>query len=397
MRIVAILLMLILSSVSFAAEPETTVSIDGTVISGQPVKFSVYIFNGGDSAAKVLLPDYLTCLLVSETQSTELIANGLLPVSQAAIEVEQGRFIKRQYSLDMPERFEGYVRMKIKELAVSEVTFKVISPSPDLEILSQSEEPDANKVKISIDGLFSLYQPYHVNFAAYEPVYFLVGVNPEESKFQISFKYQVFKAENSIAVNHPWVTGFNLGYTQTSFWDLKSPSAPFEDTSYKPELFYMSSNIGMRPDWLNGFLFQTGIRHESNGRGGVSSRSTNTAYIRPIFVFVREDNYGLLVAPRFRAYFKNSDIYNPDLPDYRGNFDVDIKIGKTDSLVLSSNIGLARKGASFQLDLTYPLNHYIFKDLNLFLQVQYVNSLAENLIDYQKRTHALRIGFALIR
>lgn len=263
--------------------------------------------------------------------------------------------------------------------------------------LSRPKEADNQKDNISMDELFSLYQPYQVNFNAYEPVYFLAGAHLEESKFQISFKYQVFKAEDSLAMNHPWVTGFNMGYTQTSFWDLRSPSAPFEDTSYKPELFYLSPNIDKRPDWLNGLLFQTGIRHESNGRGETSSRSTNSVYIRPIFAFVRQDKYGVLLAPRFRAYFKNSKENNPDLPDYRGNFDIDIKMGKTDSLVLGSNIALAKKGVSYQADLTYPLHHYIFKDLNIFLQVQYVDSFAENLLDYQKRTHALRIGFALIR
>jgi phospholipase A1/A2 len=263
---------------------------------------------------------------------------------------------------------------------------------------AQSKEPDLKDIKGSMDELFSLYQPYKVNFAVYEPVYFLVGANPEKSKFQISFKYQVFKEEDALTTNHPWVKGFNLGYTQTSFWDLKAVSAPFEDTSYKPELFYLSSNIDFRPDWVKGFLFQTGIRHESNGRAGDTSRSTNSLYLRPMFIFYRDQSrYGLLLSPRFRKYIYNSRISNPDLPDYRGNFDLDMKFGKADSLVISANISFARKGESLQTDLTYPLNQYIFKDLNIFIQVQYVNAYGENLIDYQKRTKAFRFGFALIR
>ncbi|MBN1625403.1 MAG: phospholipase A [Deltaproteobacteria bacterium] len=250
----------------------------------------------------------------------------------------------------------------------------------------------------TIDELFSLYQPFGVNFAAYEPVYFLVGTNPEESKFQISFKYQFFREDNYIAVNHPWVKGFNVGYTQTSFWDLKTASAPFKDTSYKPEVFYLSSNMNIRPDWMKVFIINTGFRHESNGQGEDMSRSTNSFYLRPIFAFYRENGrFGLIVTPRVRFYIKNSDVSNPDLPDYRGCFDLDVKFGKAGNFVIGANLAFAKKGASFQTDLTYPLNNYIFRDLNLFLHVQYVDALAESLIDYRKRNRALRIGFALIR
>ena len=286
-------------------------------------------------------------------------------------------------------------------LILSSTSFAGESETPtSLEPVStvESKESNSKEKTDSFDKLFSLYQPYKVNFAAYEPVYFLVGTDPEESKFQISFKYQVFKDDNYIAVKHPWVKGFNLGYTQTSFWDLKTTSAPFKDTSYKPEVFYISSNLNARPDWIKVLLFQTGFRHESNGQGGSLSRSTNTFYFRPIFVFYGENSrFGIILAPRIRAYYKNSKISNHDLPDYRGRFDLDIKFGRAESFVIGYNLALAEKGPSHQLDLTYPLNRYIFKDLNLFLHVQYVNALAESLIDYKRRNKVLRMGFALIR
>ena len=46
-------------------------------------------------------------------------------------------------------------------------------------------------------------------------------------------------------------------------------SAPFEDTSYKPELFFISPNLKNRPSWMHGLFFQTGFKHESNGLGGL--------------------------------------------------------------------------------------------------------------------------------
>jgi outer membrane phospholipase A len=66
----------------------------------------------------------------------------------------------------------------------------------------------------------------------------------------------------------PWVTGFNLGYTQKSLWDLKSDSSPFEDTSYMPEFFYLQDKIDLGVPWISAFGFQTGYQHESNGRDG---------------------------------------------------------------------------------------------------------------------------------
>lgn len=271
----------------------------------------------------------------------------------------------------------------------------LFSDRGDVSSSGGSGTPDEER---TIYELFSLYQPYEVNFATYEPVYFLVGTDPEESKFQISFRYQVFNDKNYLAVNHPWVKGFNLGYTQTSFWDLKTTSAPFKDTSYKPEIFYLSSNINTRPSWMRGFLINAGFKHESNGQGGDLSRSTNTLYFRTAFVFYRENGkFGAVVVPRLRYYVKNSDISNPDLPDYRGHFDLEIQFGKVENFVISANLAFAEKGTSLQTDLTYPLNNYIFRDLNLFLHVQYVDALAESLIDYKERNRVLRIGFSLIR
>ncbi len=48
--------------------------------------------------------------------------------------------------------------------------------------------------------------------------------NPEDSKFQVSFKYRFFNKKGTLAQKYPWVKGFRFGYTQTSFWDLKSES-----------------------------------------------------------------------------------------------------------------------------------------------------------------------------
>ncbi len=118
------------------------------------------------------------------------------------------------------------------------------------------------------------YQPYAFNFHPHHPMYFAVGTDPEKSKYQVSFRYQFIKEDGSLAKRFPAVKGFNLAYTQTSFWDLKSESKPFEDTSYKPEFSYLSPFILLGPSWAEGFQVQGGFRHESNGRDSDESRST---------------------------------------------------------------------------------------------------------------------------
>ncbi|MBU0482586.1 MAG: phospholipase A [Proteobacteria bacterium] len=268
-----------------------------------------------------------------------------------------------------------------------------ISPAGCAESGESGNEPEYEY----LDSLYQLYQPYLPNISAYEPIYFLVGVKPEKSKFQFSFKYRFFSRAGSLAGNHPWVQGFHFGYTQTSFWNLEANSLPFEDTSYKPELFHLTRNVTSRPAWLQGLFFQSGILHESNGQAGELSRSTNILYLRTVFVLFRANaKLGLGVAPKVWVYVDNSE-NNSDLGDYRGNFELNFIMGKADSLVLSSGFRLARAGGSVQVDLSYPVGNHVEDNLNIYLHAQYANALAESLIEYRDRTEALRIGISFVR
>lgn len=249
-----------------------------------------------------------------------------------------------------------------------------------------------------LSSFFGLAQPYISNISAYEPIYFLVGTNPEKSKFQFSFKYRLFNPEGTLNKNLPWLQGLHLAFTQTSFWDLKSESTPFEDTSYKPELFLLGSNSRFRPTWLDGLFFQCGFQHESNGRAEPESRSTNTLYLKGYLVWYDESSrIGLGISPKVWAYVGNDNKTNPDLSDYRGYVQVDVRIGKADGPVLGADLRWAKEGGSVQTDLTYPVGQFLGDNLELYLHLQYANVLAESLIHYQSRTEAFRIGIALVR
>lgn len=334
------------------------------------------------------LPDHLTCLLDHRGREYAVAAQRISEAEENGSAMQTSGEIAH-YAFDPPDGIHGTIILRVKEISTPPVMIDILKP----EI---SRIPENHY--LDLDSFFTLYQPYLVNIALYEPMYFLVGTDPEKSKFQVSFKYRFFSPQSVLAGKHPWIKGFHLGYTQTAFWDLESDSAPFEDTSYKPELFWLSRNLVSGESGVRGLFLQSGFQHESNGRGSDLSRSTNTIYLKPVFIFYSESSrYGLQVAPKVWAYVNNDDDTNPDLDDYRGYFDLEVKLGRADSFVLGSSFRWAREGASIQLDLTYPLHRFLFDAVDIYLHAQYTDALAESLIDYRDRTHAFRLGFSIVR
>jgi phospholipase A1 len=245
------------------------------------------------------------------------------------------------------------------------------------------------------DDIFLLGQDYLKNLGPYQPMYFLFGTPLSRSKFQLSFKYRFFNKTAPLVLKHPWVSGIHFGYTQTSFWDLESDSKPFEDTSYKPELFYMSRNVSWRPSAIDRLYFQAGVHHESNGRGEEASRSTNMVYVSS-YIILRLPNsrMGFGIVPKLKYYLNNSEGSNPDIEDYRGWAEVEIGFGREDSLLLRSTIRTAKRGTSVEINATYPMSRSWFENIQIYLQVQYADALAEKLLDYRERHKSFRIGIA---
>ncbi|MCA1765309.1 MAG: phospholipase A, partial [Desulfobulbaceae bacterium] len=57
----------------------------------------------------------------------------------------------------------------------------------------------------------------------------------------------------------------------------------------------------------------------------------------------------------------------------------------------------AREGGSLQIDLNYPVHGGISENIQIYLHLQYVNALAESMLNYRDRTEALRLGITFIR
>jgi len=367
---------------------------------GQAGELLVYWHNSGSEAVQVNLPVQVVFRLKTDRQKIEITARCEQPGADAAARIEPQGFARRSYKFVLPPSLSGVVTLEVDEIGAAPLLVAIESglrPAAE-EPQDKGAQKEGPQRYESLDSMFALYQPYLGNFGAYEPMYFLVGTDPEKSKFQISFKYRLFNPQGSLALNYPWVKGVHFAYTQTSFWDLRSASLPFQDTSYKPELFFLSSNINTGSKGIRRFFLQTGFQHESNGRGGDASRSTNFLYAKPIFIFYNEQNkLGLQIAPKVWGYVANDEENNPDLADYRGYFDLELKLGRGDSFVLGSNIRWAQEGGSLQLDLTYPLRRLLFGNIDVYFQAQYVYSLAESLLNYKQRAEALRFGLAIVR
>jgi len=394
MKASTVLFIILFSTISFAGGIETVIDLPKENLqAGSSMMFSVYFHNPEDTSLQVNVPNSIMCRLTSNDQSLDINAYSTESPSKDTVTICSGCFEKVRYTLVLPSTLEGVVTIEIPEFENAHIMFTVQSIASLKELKSDETIP---KEFEALDSLYELYQPYLKNLAAYDPMYFLVGTDPKKSKFQFSFKYRLFNPERTLAQKHSWVKGFHFAYTQISFWDLESASKPFEDTSYKPEFFFLSPNISI--PWATGFFVKSGFQHESNGRGGEDSRSTNFLYIKPIYIaYDKNSKLGIMIAPKIWAYIANEDENNPDLKDYRGYFDVEIKVGQADGFVLGSHFRWAKEGGSMELDLTYPLHRFIFKNLDLYFQVQYVNALSESLLNFRDRTEALRLGFAIVR
>lgn len=209
------------------------------------------------------------------------------------------------------------------------------------------------------------------------------GRKSVETKFQISLAkplfYDVFGLRESLVA----------AYTQTSWWQITKESSPFRETNYQPEIFLNFAS----PKYLEKIGVQNlkfGLLHESNGRDGTNSRSWNRAYVQSDFVYGN-----LTISPRVWSVIGEKND-NKEILNYIGHGDLRLSYKLNDqifSLMLRNNLHFDKtnKGAA-EISYMFP----IFSS-GVYGYLQYFTGYGESLIDYDRHTDKIGLGFVILK
>jgi phospholipase A1 len=322
-----------------------------------------------------------------------------LPITLCATDTEDEQAYQKalQYEKqgNIIEAMKWYKKAATKSLHVKEDSSK---NEPLLRfgknsIKKYKNESTNESVEKIIFGNFDI-KPYKANFILPYTYDFdkKEGRKQRETIFQLSFKKPL--AKNILGLQDT----LYLGYTQTSWWQTFETSLPFRETNYRPEIFF---EIPYLNEYSPLKAYKIGLLHESNGRGGEDSRSWNRAYIQGLFQYM-----GVFISPRVWYRFHEWDKKdiddangddNPYMYDYLGYGDLRISVSYRKTfldVLLRNNLKFngQNKGA-VQVNWTFPLPW--IEDMYGFLY--YFNGYGESLIDYNRKTQKLGIGFSITR
>lgn len=186
---------------------------------------------------------------------------------------------------------------------------------------------------------------------------------------------------------------FYLGYTNHSFWQVYSDkdSAPFRATDHQPEFILSFTN-----DWkilgFNNSANQFILNHQSNGTGGILSRSWNRVMVTSIF---ERNNFVFSLSPWYRIPEPEQEFPgdpdgddNPDITHYMGHFEFSSAYKSESniySMMLRNNFDADNKGA-IELGWSFPITN------NLRGQLNYFNGYGHSLIDYNQDLEVFTLG-----
>ena len=210
-----------------------------------------------------------------------------------------------------------------------------------------------------------------------------VSLKNAEVDFQISFKFPAIRGIFNTRTN------LYFSYTNRSFWQVfdRADSAPFRETNHEPEV-WLAIPTRFRFLGFDNRLVTLGIVHQSNGRGGVLSRSWNRVYTT--FVFER-GNLAFALKPWLRLQESRNDDDNPDIEDYMGYFEFlsVYKHGRQSVDMLVRNTLRDDYRGALQLGYTFPIKKHVHG------YVQYFHGYGESLIDYDHKVRKLGLGIKL--
>lgn len=200
------------------------------------------------------------------------------------------------------------------------------------------------------------------------------------SQFQISLKKLIF--DDLLGFNERYY----FAYTQISWWDLYSDSAPFYETNYQPKLF-----VEIPLNYQNLANLKFGILHDSNGKDNELSRSWNRAYVAADF---KLDN--LTITPRVYIRIPDKKDDNPKIQNYKGRGDINLDYhmdnGSIFKAVFTNNLKFDNTNkSSLELGYLYPIKNGFYLYLSGF------SGYSKSLQSYDKYQNAINLGIAFTR
>ncbi|HCS63351.1 MAG TPA: phospholipase [Cellvibrio sp.] len=291
----------------------------------------------------------------------------------------------KQACVLLHEQRQGVIESPVAE--EKKATSRVLQKRMTLEALNRSSRFVLTPHKRNY--LFPLSFTEHPNSGPYqrEDDSPLLDLSKTEVDFQLSIK--ILLREDLFGDNgHLY-----LGYTNHSLWQVYSDkdSAPFRETDHQPELILSFSN-----DWeILGFrnaLNEIALNHQSNGQGGLLSRSWNRVTLNTVF---ERGNFAFALNPWYRIPEPEQEYPgdpdgddNPDITDYMGNFELNGAYQRSDdiySFMLRNNLDADNKGA-VELGWSFPISS------NLRGQLKYFNGYGYSLIDYNADMEVFALG-----
>ncbi len=373
-----------------------------------PLQVWVVVLNPGDAPLAYQFPDELAAQLIVGGVAREVTLRRLVTSMPADVTLPPGGFVRQSYVVPLPDRPGKEVGLTLMEAPNQRLSLALTGQEPASgevppSATAHSDDADAGWGPRPLREESMALQFFREHFFPHEPMYVVGGWEDPNVKFQISFKYRILNADIDdpgwLVRKAPALANLYFAYTQTSLWDISAPSAPFYDSSYKPEFFYQWLRVD-RHQWADWFTMdlQGGLQHASNGQDGLDSRSLNIFYVMPTFYFGNTDKFHVQFAPRVWTYVGSLDD-NPDIANYYGYVQLRGMLGWTDGIQLAvmSHIGNGFNRANAQIDLTYPLFQFGGRNLAIYADLQYFIGYGESLLGYNERSSVFRAGISLWR
>ena len=404
-RFILLLGSLLLPVAALAAEVAFTLMPPaGPVAAGGTVRVDLAAMNPGGLEAPFGAPLAISGKIVGDGGERDVTLDS---VSGAPVSVSPGGFAVRHYRLTLPSGLSGRMVLEVNSssfgvlrtvLDVQPATVASASESPNPATSASKETATRfDELADSAPVASGIARSFAGRFMPNQPIYFLYGDEPQAVKFQFSFDYKLAAMKWGKA-DAPKISTVRIGYTQRSLWDIEDSSSPFYDTSYMPEVAFVTDSAMPRTrGWFTWMGWRAGYYHESNGKDGFDSRSLNTFYLRPRFIVGDLDHWFLVMVPEVWTYVGDVED-NPQIKDYRGYGKLRFYVAKNTgpSLRVTLWSGKDFDNGSYELDLTIPIKTQLLS-LETFFHVQYFNGYGESLRAYDQRAESLRFGIGLVR